>query len=255
MNINEILKENETYWTNRAEGYSEVNIDELNSNKRVNWIDIIKSNKPVFEGDKRVKVLDIGCGPGFLSILLANEGYDVTSVDYTNEMLNKAKLNAGDLSKSIKFRKMDAHNLEFNENEFDLIITRNLTWNLKEPIRAYESWFRVLKEGGKMLNFDANWYLHIYDEQKREQYENDRKNAEIKGVKDHYTCTDVDAMESIARELPLSKIQRPLWDKDVLHKIGFKKIKVDTDIWKKVWNEEEKVNYYSTPMFMIVAEK
>ena len=132
MKMKEFLKENERYWADRAEGYCQVNIDELRSDKKLEWIDIIKSNAPVFAGDRRLKVLDIGCGPGFFSIILSCAGYDVTAVDYTEEMLNKAKQNAGDLKDKIKFRRMDAHNLEFDEGQFDLIVTRNLTWNLKE---------------------------------------------------------------------------------------------------------------------------
>ena len=41
----------------------------------------------------------------------------------------------------------------------------------------------------------------------------------------------------------------------VLDKIGFKNIKIDQNIWTKTWNEEEKLNYGSTPMFMIIGEK
>ncbi len=255
MSMKEFLKENERYWADRAEGYCQVNIDELKSNKKLEWIDIIKSNAPVFAGDRRLKVLDIGCGPGFFSIILSSAGYDVTAVDYTEEMLNKAKQNAGDLKDKIKFRRMDAHNLEFEEGEFDLIVTRNLTWNLKDPEKAYKSWYKVLRDGGKMINFDANWYLHLFDEKKRREYESDRKNVELSGMEDHYTCTDIDSMEDIARQLPLSKIQRPVWDKVVLDKIGFKNIQIDQDVWTKTWNEEEKLNYGSTPMFMIIVEK
>ena len=179
----------------------------------------------------------------------------MTAVDYTEEMLNKARENAGDLKDKIKFRRMDAHNLEFGEGEFDLIVTRNLTWNLKDPEKAYKSWYKVLRNGGKMINFDANWYLHLFDDEKRREYESDRKNVELSGMEDHYTCTDIDSMEDIARQLPLSKIQRPVWDKIVLDKIGFKNIQIDQNIWTKTWNKEEKLNYGSTPMFMIIGEK
>ncbi len=40
---------------------------------------------------KEINVLDIGTGPGFFSILLAERGYNVSAVDYTEEMLVKAK--------------------------------------------------------------------------------------------------------------------------------------------------------------------
>ena len=52
----------------------------------------------------------------------------------------------------------DAKDLDFEDNTFDIIVSRNLTWVLEEPDKAYREWHRVLRSGGKMLNFDANWY-------------------------------------------------------------------------------------------------
>ena len=50
--------------------------------------------------------------------------------------------------------------LRFADNTFDMIVSRNVTWNLEHPDRAYYEWMRVLKPGGVLLNFDASWY-HI----------------------------------------------------------------------------------------------
>lgn len=72
---------------------------------------------------------------------------------------------------------------------------------------------------------------------------------------DHYTCTDIDAMENIARQVPLSSINRPDWDREILTKIGFTTINIIPDIWQQVWSDEEKLNYASTPMFLIKAIK
>ena len=47
MKMKEFLKENERCWADRAEGYCKVNIDELRSNKKLEWIDII--NIPTHE--------------------------------------------------------------------------------------------------------------------------------------------------------------------------------------------------------------
>ncbi|MCQ4823180.1 class I SAM-dependent methyltransferase, partial [Eubacterium callanderi] len=80
----------------------------------------------------------------------------------------------------------DAHTLDFEDNTFDLIVTRNLTWNLERPDEAYGEWHRVLAPGGRMLNFDANWYLHLYDEDKRREYFEDRNNSQAQGYNDHY---------------------------------------------------------------------
>ena len=164
--MKDLLSEIESYWTTRAEGYSEVNHKELNGMQKGAWLEVLKGQFPEKVKDE-IKILDIGTGPGFFSVILAEAGYKVTAVDYTQEMLDTAKRNAGNLCERISFYKMDAQNLEFEDDVFDVVISRNLTWNLKDPKRAYEEWCRVLKPGGKLLNFDANWYGYLYDEEKR----------------------------------------------------------------------------------------
>ncbi len=106
-----------------------------------------------------------------------------------------------------------------------------------------------------MLNYDANWYHHLFDKEKRKEYEEDRKRVENLQMEDHYTCTDIDAMEEIAREVPLSQIARPKWDLETLKALGYEKNEVEENIWKEVWSQEEKANYRSTPMFLIISEK
>lgn len=252
---NYLINDIENYWTNRTDGYNKVNISELNSHKKHLWSNIIKINSPIT--NNKIKVLDIGTGPGFFAILTSSLGHDVTSIDYAESMLKQAKINADTylINHKIKFLKMDAQNLDFKDETFDLIVSRNLTWNLENPTEAYSEWFRVLKSGGRLINFDANWYLHLFDKEKRKAYEDDRANVEKLNFHDHYTCTDIDEMERIAKKLPLSQILRPHWDKKTLHRVGFKFINIDRSIGDLLWNEEEKLNYNSTPMFMIVCGK
>ena len=252
--VKDLLSEIESYWTTRAEGYSEVNHKELNGMQKGAWLEVLKGQFPEKAKDE-IKILDIGTGPGFFPVILAEAGYKVTAVDYTQEMLDTAKRNAGNLCERISFYKMDAQNLEFEDDVFDVVISRNLTWNLKDPKRAYEEWCRVLKPGGKLLNFDANWYGYLYDEEKHLSYEEDRKSVESEHLDDHYLCTDIDRMEKIALQMPLSSINRPSWDRKFLKENGFESVAVDTGIWQRVWSQEEKLNYHSTPMFMISAVK
>ena len=249
-----LLSEIESYWTTRAEGYSEVNHKELEGMQKKAWLQTLESQFPKKKKEE-LKILDIGTGPGFFPVILAEAGYYVTAVDYTQEMLDTSKKNAGNLCKKITFYKMDAQNLKFEDESFDVIISRNLTWNLKDPKKAYREWQRVLKPGGKLLNFDANWYGYLYDEEKRQAYEADRKSVKSENLDDHYLCTDIDRMEKIALQMPLSAIQRPSWDRKFLKKNGFGSVAVDTQIWERVWSQEEKLNYHSTPMFMISAVK
>lgn len=247
-----ILSQIEHYWTGRAEGYSQVNRHELATGQDQVWFQEIERHLPKKQD---LKILDVGTGPGFFAILLAQEGYDVTAVDYTEAMLEQAKKNAGALAERIRFMKMDAQNLDFPDGTFDVVISRNLTWNLEQPEKAYAEWMRVLREGGKLLNFDANWYHHLFDEEKRRAYEEDRKQVETLQMEDHYTCTDIDAMEAIARQIPMSRTMRPAWDLKVLKACAGKYVQADEKVWKRVWDQTEKINYASTPMFLVSAVK
>ena len=249
-----LLEKIEKYWSTRTEGYSEVNHKELEGMQKEAWLDVLEAEFPKMPKEE-IKILDIGTGPGFFPMILAEAGYRVTAVDYTREMLHKAMENAGSLCERIDFYRMDAQNLGFEDNTFDVVISRNLTWNLEKPWQAYREWYRVLKPGGRLLNFDANWYGYLYDEEKRKADEQDRKNVEQHSLDDHYLCTDIDAMEQIALEMPLSAKTRPGWDAEILKETGFAEIHTDTKVWERVWSEEEKLNYGSTPMFMIHGRK
>lgn len=244
----------EDYWTNRAEGYSKVNQEELAGEQKIRWQKTLEAHFPN-QNPEQLKVLDVGTGPGFFAVLLAEAGYQVTAVDYTEEMLTKARKNAGAYANKIQWLQMDAQNLTFPEETFDIVVSRNLTWNLEHPEKAYQHWHRVLKKGGHLLNFDANWYHHLFDKEQRTAYEEDRQKVEENGLEDHYTCTDIDEMEAIARQVPLSKISRPSWDRQVMTNLGFQKIQINSDIWQQVWSEIEKVNYGSTPMFLAAGVK
>lgn len=254
----ELLQEIASYWGTRAEGYSEVNEKELAGSQREAWLHVLEEQFPEKKKEE-MKILDIGTGPGFFPMILSEAGYTVTAVDYTEEMLEKAKENLGKYTKygleRVTLQRMDAQNLEFADETFDVVISRNLTWNLEKPEQAYQEWMRVLKPGGVLLNFDANWYGYLYDEEKKEAYEADRKKVEEQQLDDHYLCTDIDRMENIARQVPLSAMERPAWDTKVLESIGVCSIQTDSEIWKRVWSEEERLNYASTPMFLVRAEK
>ena len=157
--MDRLLDEIESYWSTRTEGYSEVNEKELKGMQKKAWLKTLESGfleKKLSDNDKeQLRILDIGTGPGFFPMILAEAGYHVTAVDYTPGMLEKAAENAakfiGEKSSNIEFKRMDAQALEFEDESFDVIISRNLTWNLPHPDQAYGEWLRVLKKGGKLM--------------------------------------------------------------------------------------------------------
>ncbi|MCI6066484.1 methyltransferase domain-containing protein [bacterium] len=171
-------------------------------------------------------------------------------------MLNHAKENAGEHVSQIEWVRADVQNLEKMQDEsMDVIVTRNLTWNLEAPQKAYEEWYRVLKKGGILLNFDAGWYNYLFDDGLQEAYEQDRENVKDAEVFDFNGYDEAYKMEEIARELVLSRCERPAEDIRMMKDAGFGEVTADQEIWKKVWDDAEKINFASTPLFMLRAVK
>ena len=73
------------------------------------------------------------------------------------------------------------------------------------------------------------------------------------GYKEEKT-PQVKDLEEIAKKLVLSKEERPTWDIKALKECGYKFIKVEENIGKYVWDEKQKVEQKSRPLFMIVAK-
>ena len=257
MKTNELTTANAQYWNGRAATYSDVNKWELAGESHDSWKSVIGACIGSHYADRapgEISVLDVGCGPGFFAVILTELGYKVTAVDLSDEMLAEARLNAGALADSIRFCRMNAEALDIAGCSFDVVISRNLTWNLPHPDIAYAEWCRVLKPGGLFINFDSNWYHYLYDEEKRAGYEADRARSEELQMDDQNVGENFDVMEDIAKEMPLSRIDRPSWDLAVLTELGME-AEADTSIWQKVWTEQEKINFASTPMFLVTATR
>lgn len=257
MSCKTILNENKAYWSQRAGGYSEVNRLELGSRQRARWrAELCGQIAAHFPGraPESLRVLDVGTGPGFFAILLAEAGYRVTAIDLTPEMLAEARRNAGALAARIDFREMNAEETAFPDGAFDVIVTRNLTWNLPHPEKACREWARLLRRGGLLLNFDANWYGYLFDADKRAAFAADRDNSAAQGIGDQNVGENFDVMEDIARRVPLSNTLRPQWDIETLTALGLT-VSADEGVWERVWSAEEKINFASTPLFLVAAAK
>lgn len=253
----DFVRSNTDYWTMRSTSYSSQHQNELAGSQHAAWSAELRARLTEAFPDRQpseLSVLDIGCGPGFFSIILAELGYRVTAVDYTPSMLDQARANARACGQDIVFLRMDAEALSFATETFDAVVTRNLTWNLPHPSNAYREWQRVLRPEGLLLNYDANWYLHLSDDAMRAGYEADRRNVAATALKDRCLQGDVNAMEAIASRAPLSFHMRPAWDRLILEEFGFT-VRIDPRVSDRVWIEEERVSQASTPLFGIYARK
>ena len=140
------------YWTKRAHDFGCIRKNELENDMGGRWLREIESYLP--EG-KPLDILDIGTGSGFFAVLLSGKGHHVQGIDLTPAMLKEAAALAQERRVDVAFRQMDAQDLSYEDESFDVVVSRNLTWTLPEPEKAYREWYRVLRKGGVLLNFDA----------------------------------------------------------------------------------------------------
>ena len=245
-----------SYWTDRAHSYSEQNLEEMNDWRRLAWRELILSRAPERE---RLRVLDVGTGPGFFAVNLALAGCEVTAVDVTEHMLYHAWENAQAYGAAVRCMLHTGDELPFESGCFDLVVSRNVVWNLEFPEKALAEWQRVLSPGGRMVYFDANWYLYLFDEAVRARRE--ELQAEFRRNHPDYTSTGdlsperVADLERIAYSLPLTGVLRPEWDKEVLARLGMKNIEIVPEACRGVLDRPTWEHELPNPMFMVCAEK
>lgn len=109
---------------------------------------------------QKLRILDMGTGTGFLALLLADMGYDVTGADWAKNKLEKAKEKMEIARSSVNFVVEDAENLSFEAEQFDAVVSRHLIWTLANPASAFKEWARVTKPGGKVLTDIPARYSH-----------------------------------------------------------------------------------------------
>lgn len=142
------------YWDTRGEVYdNQPRHGILYSQERTLWLETLRELLP----PPPREVLDVGCGTGFLALLLAELGYAVTGVDLAEGMLATAERRANALNPRPVFRVGDAIAPPFPPASFDAVVNRHLLWTLIDPARAFASWYRLLRPGGYLLAIDSLW--------------------------------------------------------------------------------------------------
>ena len=102
------------YWEKRSDSFLVQKRQELHSAMAERWMREIHAQLPK---EKNLKILDVGCGAGFFSVLLAKEGHQVTGIDLTPDMIKNARLLASEEKTDCEFLVMDAENPEFPEKD------------------------------------------------------------------------------------------------------------------------------------------
>jgi 2-polyprenyl-3-methyl-5-hydroxy-6-metoxy-1,4-benzoquinol methylase len=119
---------------------------------RAAWADLLSRHLP----SPPATVLDLGCGTGTLSVLLASLGHSVTGLDSSPGMLAVARQKAAADGLAIEFVEGDAA-APMLAGPFDVVLCRHVLWALGEPDAVLRRWRSLVVPGGRLLLIEGKW--------------------------------------------------------------------------------------------------
>jgi len=161
---------------------------------------------------REAKILDAGCGSGLLSRYLVDKekALDVEACDFSDLRIQQAKNYSKGKYSDIKYQKADLLNLPYEDEAFDIIISRFVFEYLPSPVDTVKELKRVLKKGGTLYLIDLDGVFLNYWTQ------NKQLNKQIKKLKENI---EIDLY--VGRKLA-----------GFIHQAGFKSIEWDATIHK-----------------------
>jgi SAM-dependent methyltransferase len=118
------------------------------------WRDLLLSLLPVVPA----RVADLGCGTGTLTLLLAGEGYAVDGVDFSPEMIRRAReKHDGRAAGPVTFTEGDADRPPLESGAYDVVLCRHVLWAMPDPAATLGRWIELLAPGGRLVLVEGRW--------------------------------------------------------------------------------------------------
>ena len=247
-----MYEEIEDSWTVDSGDYDDI-IQKQLSNRR----DVEHWEKELEEilGEKPLRILDIGCGPGFLTVILSRLGHSVKAIDGSAGMVEKAADNIRKKGVSACVIREDAVTLPDEKNSsYDVLISRDVIWTLYNPEKAFLRWKEVLKPGGRLIYYDGAFLDYKMSRRLRIWK---KAAAGLIYLTEHKKYReDVDRPVGAFENLPFFGADRPLTDCSILKNCGFNSIHVSDDEFR---NSPFQLDYwkygYMGRYFRIIATR
>ena len=167
-----VISKNETrkFWQSHPLGNYEI-VSEQGSEQYFRQLDLIRCDSsrfsmPLygFDNSRSKMVLDIGCGPGWLTFNYAKNGADIFSLDFTFIAADMTRKNLQSYNLKSKVAVADAENLPFKDNSFEFICCDGVLHHTPDAARGMAEIWRVLKPKSRALVsvYYKNWMLKKY---------------------------------------------------------------------------------------------
>lgn len=106
--------------------------------------------------NKDQKILDVACGPGWLSDKIHKAGYtNISACDGSRNFLEHAKKTYTD----INFTEVDLNTrLPYEDNEFDSLVFSMAAHDVEDQVKTFKELNRIVKPGGKIMLTMVNPY-------------------------------------------------------------------------------------------------
>jgi len=122
---------------------------------------VLSALGPMDEGHR---VLEVACGTGRFTTMLADQGADIIGLDISREMLEQGREKAADagLSDTIEFMRGDASRLPFSDDHFDSVVAMRFFHLMEEPLQFMRELRRVSKDQVFFDTFNARSLRVLY---------------------------------------------------------------------------------------------
>ena len=144
----------QAYWDDQAAGFdAEPDHGLQRAEMREAWASLLLEYLPSAPAD----VIDLGCGTGTLSVLLAGAGYRVRGLDLSGAMVSAATTKAAGAHVSAAFVHGDAAEPPYEPESCDVVLSRHVLWALPDPSAALRQWCNLLRPEGRLLLVEGRW--------------------------------------------------------------------------------------------------